>query len=101
MSRVDTSQKVAFGVPGGARVVRLDRLGAGPGSPGAVWDAIREPVGSSRLATHAAKDALLRLAAVDVAPGIAMDTEIAAYLTDPARGSYPLDDLVAIYRAAW
>src|SRR5437870_9169754 len=94
----DAPTSLAIGLPGGARVVRLDQLAEQPGGPGAVWDAIREPIGSSRLATHAAKDALLRLAAVDVAPGIAMDTEIAAYLPDPARGPYPLDDLVGQHR---
>src|SRR5438105_10129697 len=52
----DAPASLAIGVPGGARVVRLDRLGEGPGGPEAVWDAIREPIGSSRLATHAAKD---------------------------------------------
>ena len=78
----------------GARVARLEKLG----DPEAVWAAIREPVGSARLVTHAAKDALLRLSAAGIEPaGIAMDTEIAAYLVDPARGSYPLDELVAQY----
>jgi DNA polymerase-1 len=90
---------LAVGVPGGAkagaRVARLENLG---GDPEAVWAAIREPLASARLATHASKDALLRLAAADLKPaGIAMDTEIAAYLVDPARGSYPLDELVAQY----
>jgi DNA polymerase-1 len=76
-------------------VARLENLG---GDPEAVWAAIREPLASARLATHASKDALLRLAAADLKPGgIAMDTEIAAYLVDPARGSYPLDELVAQY----
>ena len=90
---------LAVGVPGGARagarVARLENLGS---DPEAVWAAIREPLASARLATHASKDALLRLAAADLKPaGIAMDTEIAAYLVDPARGSYPLDELVAQY----
>jgi len=90
---------LALGIPGGARagarVARLEHLG---GDPEAVWAAIREPLASARLATHASKDALLRLAAAGITPaGIAMDTEIAAYLVDPARGSYPLDELVAQY----
>jgi DNA polymerase-1 len=76
-------------------VARLENLGV---DAEAVWAAIREPLASARLATHASKDALLRLAAADLKPaGIAMDTEIAAYLVDPARGSYPLDELVAQY----
>src|SRR5205807_889454 len=90
---------LALGMPGGARagarVARLENLG---GDPAAVWAATREPLASARLVTHASKDALLRLAAADITPaGIAMDTEIAAYLVDPARGAYPLDALVAQY----
>jgi DNA polymerase-1 len=89
---------LALGMPGGvragARVARLENLG----DPEAVWAAIREPLASARLATHASKDALLRLASAGLEPaGIAMDTEIAAYLVDPARGSYPLNELVAQY----
>jgi DNA polymerase-1 len=79
----------------GARVARVENLGS---DPEAVWAAIREPLASARLATHASKDALLRLSAAGIEPaGIAMDTEIAAYLVDPARGSYPLNELVAQY----
>ena len=85
--------RVPSGAKAGARVARVDRLGAE-----AVWEALRAPLESSRIATHAAKDALMRLAAAGIEPrGIAMDTEIAAYLVDPARGSYPLDELVAQY----
>lgn len=89
---------LAIGIPGGARagarVARVEHLG----DPESVWSAIREPLASARLATHASKDALLRLAAAGLEPvGIAMDTEIAAYLVDPARGSYPLNELVAQY----
>src|SRR6266550_3666355 len=58
---------LALGMPGGARagarVARLENLG---GDPEAVWAAIREPLASARLATHASKDALLRLAAADI-----------------------------------
>jgi DNA polymerase-1 len=85
---------VAFRVPGGARVIRLERFA----EPDAVWGAIRGEVEASRIATHGAKDALLRLGAAGIHPReLAMDTEIAAYLVDPARGSYPLDELVATY----
>lgn len=46
------------------------------------------------LVTHGSKQVLQRLAAVEVVPEfIAMDTEIAAYLVDPARGTYRLDEL--------
>ena len=85
---------LAIGVPGGARVVHLDAFE----DPAAVWDAVRPDLEASRIATHAAKDALLRLGTAGIHPaGLAMDTEIAAYLAHPERGSYPLNELVASY----
>ncbi|MGH2810815.1 MAG: DNA polymerase, partial [Actinomycetota bacterium] len=50
------------------------------------------------LVTHGSKEALQRLAAAGVVPeSVIMDTEIAAYLIDPARGAYPLDELSRRY----
>lgn len=85
---------LAIGVPGGAHVLHLDRFE----DPTAVWASLRGALTQTRVVTHAAKDLLLRLWAVDVHPGgIEMDTEIAAYLVDPARGTYGLAELVAQY----
>jgi DNA polymerase-1 len=87
---------LAFAVPGGARVVRAEQFP----EQAALWEAVRPDLEAARLTTHGAKDALLRLGAAGIRPpggAIAMDTEIAAYLVDPARGSYPLDELVATY----
>ena len=50
------------------------------------------------LVTHGSKDALARLdvAGIDDVR-VEMDTEIAAYLIDPARGTYGLDELAGQY----
>ena len=85
---------LAISVTGGARVIRVERFAP----PESLWEAVRPDLEAAALSTHGAKDALLRLGAAGIQPaGIAMDTEIAAYLVDPARGSYPLDELVALY----
>jgi DNA polymerase-1 len=52
----------------------------------------------TKIVTHGSKDTLMRLEAIGLRPeGVAMDTEVAAYLIDPARGAYPLDDLTRRY----
>ncbi len=85
----------ALGVltPDGASVLRL----GGPDDETArrlLGPALKD----ARLSTHGSKEALLRMRAMGIEPGgVAMDTEIAAYLVDPARGSYPLDELVRRY----
>lgn len=66
----------------------------GNGVPGP----LRELLGTSNLVTHGAKDALLRLGTAGIeSVHVALDTEIAAYLLDPSRGSYPLEDLAATW----
>ena len=85
---------LAIGVPGGAHVLHVDRVP----DPSPVWAQLQAALTETRVVTHGAKDLLLRLAAVGVVPaGIELDTEIAAYLVDPARGQYGLADLVAQY----
>ena len=85
---------LAIGVAGGARVIRVEAFP----EPDQLWAALREGIEPVQLTTHGAKDTLLRLGSAGIQPaGIAMDTEIAAYLVDPARGSYPLNELVALY----
>jgi DNA polymerase I len=81
---------VAVATNEGASVVRI-----GKGlSAEHVWATLGPVIERSALATHASKEAIQRLAAVSIVPGsIVMDTEIAAYLVDPARGSYGLDEL--------
>jgi DNA polymerase-1 len=86
---------VAFSTPAGAQVIRVNE-GRLPAAE--VWEALRPAFETRGLATHGAKDALQRLAAVGIEPGeVAMDTEIAAYLVDPARGTYRLDELARHY----
>ncbi len=89
------AETVAFATPAGAQVVRVN---GGPLPATDVWEALRPAFETRGLATHGAKDGLQRLAAVGITPGeIAMDTEIAAYLLDPARGTYRLDELARHY----
>jgi DNA polymerase-1 len=77
-----------------AVVVRTD----GPLGETEVWRKLGPVLEGSRISTHGAKEALVRLAAAGVGfPELSMDTEIATYLVDPARGSYPLDEVVAQY----
>ncbi|MDQ4148547.1 MAG: DNA polymerase I, partial [Actinomycetota bacterium] len=81
---------VAIATKDGARVVNI---GNGLTSE-KVWEELGPVLEKSAIATHGAKEALQRLSAVGIEPAsLAMDTEIAAYLVDPARGSYGLDEL--------
>jgi DNA polymerase I len=80
---------VAFESKGAAWTVKPSALG-GP----KVWKELRPLLEGSKLATHGSKEAIMRLDAAGVSAGeFVMDTEIAAYLVDPARGAYELDDL--------
>ncbi|CAN5823133.1 DNA polymerase I [soil metagenome] len=89
------AETVSFATPMGAQVIRLHD---GPLPAEQVWEALRPAFETRGLATHGAKDALQRLATVGIVPGeISMDTEIAAYLVDPARGTYRLDELARHY----
>ncbi|MEX2587210.1 MAG: DNA polymerase I [Actinomycetota bacterium] len=83
-------QAFSFALDGEALVVR-----SGSGLPGDRVVAALKPLLSQKpLVTHGSKQLLQRLLAVDVIPEtILMDTEIAAYLIDPARGTYKLDEL--------
>lgn len=90
----DAPLAAAFAGPGGARVVRLGE----PLGEAAVWRVLGPILAGKEIATHGVKDALLRLAAAGVeVAGVTMDTEIAAYLIDPARGTYGLDELARHY----
>src|SRR5690606_4879242 len=85
---------VSLVTPSGAAVIRIGE----PLSASAVWKELRPVIEGSRIGTHGSKNALLRLWAAGVHPaGVAMDTEVAAYLLDPARGSYGLDELSRQY----
>jgi DNA polymerase-1 len=81
---------VSIATPEGASVVNVGNgLAASE-----VWATLGPVIERSAIATHASKEAIQRLAAAGISPGsIVMDTEIAAYLVDPARGSYGLDEL--------
>ena len=89
---------IALAASGVARVVRF-----GPGArTGITPDDVRRVLGpvlaAGRITTHGSKEMLLRLAPLGIeVPGIVMDTEVAAYLVDPARGSYGLDELSRRY----
>ena len=79
----------------GARVVKIGEKGL---PSRAVWDTLGPIIEGAAITTHGSKEALQRLAAVGVVPAsIAMDTEIAAYLIDPARGTYKLNELARHY----
>lgn len=85
--------QIGFSTSDGARFVRFDKI-----SQESFWAAAGPLLEQIPIATHGSKDALQRLAAVGVVPReVAMDTEIAAYLVDPARGSYALDELARHY----
>lgn len=63
-----------------------------------VWKILGPLFQGASLVTHASKEALQSLAAAGIyPPSVAMDTEIAAYLVDPARGSYTLEELSVDY----
>ncbi|MCA1841488.1 MAG: DNA polymerase I, partial [Actinobacteria bacterium] len=95
-----------------ATLDKLDRLTArfvGEGRPKAIAFAVgdtawvaeepfierfRELLSSKRIITHGSKLAIESLLAMNIEPlPFEMDTEIAAYLVEPARGSYALDEL--------
>lgn len=79
----------------GARVIRIGSAGL-PAEK--VWAGLGPVIRGARLATHGSKEALQRLASVGIVPaGVVMDTELAAYLVDPARGSYKLNELTRHY----
>jgi DNA polymerase-1 len=94
----EPATSIALSVSGMARVVRF-----GPEAPGGITaDEVRRVLGpvlaGSRITTHGSKEVLMRLGALGIeVPDIAMDTEVAAYLVDPARGSYGLDELSRRY----
>lgn len=85
---------VAFAAPGGAAVARVsDSMPAD-----VLWKTLAPLLETRTIATHGSKEALQRLAAVGIVPaGVVMDTEIAAYLVEPARGTYRLDELARQY----
>jgi DNA polymerase-1 len=84
---------VAFESKGAAWTVSASALGESK-----VFKELRPLIQNSKLATHGSKEAIMRLDAAGVSAGeFVMDTEIAAYLVDPARGSYALDDLSSRY----
>ena len=59
---------------------------------------VRELLSKKALVTHNSKEAIERLAVMGIKPQpVAMDTEIAAYLLEPARGTYALDELARHY----
>jgi DNA polymerase-1 len=59
-----------------------------------IWPVMSKALAKAKVITHGAKEATLRMTAVDVKVGeFVMDTEIAAYLVDPARGDYSLAEL--------
>lgn len=85
---------IAVCVLGGARVVRI----GAPLTEQEVRTMLSPILAGARITTHGSKEALIRLASLGMEPlGIALDTEIAAYLVDPARGSYSLDELSRHY----
>jgi DNA polymerase-1 len=60
--------------------------------------ALKPVLESLPLITHGSKDALARLEVAGIdGVKVEMDTEIAAYLIDPARGTYGLDELAGQY----
>lgn len=90
----DPPDWVAVAIESGARVVRT---GAGMDAA-RVWAILGPAIKGARIATHGGKDLLLRLGAIDLFPEeIVMDVEIAAYLVDPARGDYRLEELSRRY----
>ena len=62
---------------------------------------VRDGVGAlASVAAHSAKPLLRWLAALDIVlPPLTIDTQIAAYLLDPAESRYLLEDLLARYAA--
>ncbi|HLF69494.1 MAG TPA: DNA polymerase I [Actinomycetota bacterium] len=80
---------VAVASVGGAEVLHPDP---------SQWSAVGEWLSARGIITHGCKEAVQALAARGLAtPVVEMDTEIAAYLLEPARGSYGLDELARTY----
>jgi len=87
-------EALAFAIDGAGRVVHPN----GPFVEQQAWEILSPLIEGSELITHGSKEALQRLATAGITPGeVIMDTEIAAYLVDPARGSYALDELALHY----
>lgn len=85
---------IGIAVPGGARVVAID----GKLDSKTVWTNLAPLLSETSLVTHNSKEAMQRLMAAGLdEPTFAMDTELAAYLVDPAAGNYGLDELARRY----
>lgn len=78
---------LAFSTPAGGRVFQV----AGNLGP------LAEVLAKKPLVTHGSKEAFQRLTACGINAEVVMDTEIAAYLLDPARGSYALHEMASEY----
>ena len=96
---LDPPEWISLLLPDDSSGVRSSALIRVSGSiEGEVWKALGEVLESSRIVTHGSKEVVLRLAAAGIeGTTVSMDTEIAAYLVDPARGSYGLDELAVQY----
>ncbi|MEO7804590.1 MAG: DNA polymerase I, partial [Actinomycetota bacterium] len=86
---------LAFVVPDGGRVFHAKGEVRGEIKGG--LDSLGEILSQVPLVTHGSKEALQRLMSCGIDVQIAMDNEIAAYLLDPARGSYALDEMAREY----
>ena len=90
----DAPDAIAFAVDNSARTVRIGE----PLTRDKVWKKLAPVLKKGRVATHGSKEVLQRLSEVGAEPAeVVMDTEVAAYLIDPARGSYGLDELARQY----
>ena len=85
---------IGFSTDGSAVTIRI-----GPAlDESLVWKVLGSPLKEAKIATHGSKEALQRLTSAGAEPGsVVMDTEVAAYLIDPARGTYGLDEMARQY----
>jgi DNA polymerase I len=95
LARVPAGAPLAIDWAGDARppVPRIDAVGLFHPAAGAAWVAGRPLVGDRELIVHDAKPLVEAWLAAGVAPPLVQDTALAAYLLNPARATYKLDEV--------
>ncbi|TMQ19769.1 MAG: hypothetical protein E6K82_18360, partial [Candidatus Rokuibacteriota bacterium] len=95
LAKVPAGAPLAVDWVGDARppVPRIDAVGLFHPAAGAAWFAGRPLLGERELIVHDAKPLLEAWLAAGTAPAVVQDTALAAYLLNPARATYKLDEV--------